>query len=364
MSKNCLSEGVKPKVLILHNRIMHYRVPVLNLLAQECDLTFAYCLGEPAEGCQFKLIHLPTRIILGRLYIQKDNIRKMAKDYDVIITYGTITWVKFSTLPWFNRKKTIIWSLGVSAGYNKPYDQNKRLDFLRKFYFKQADALVFYSEYPIEKYAAMGISRDKMFVAHNTVSVDLKNAEASSNRDTILFIGTIYRQKGLMHLLEAYESLRDTVLLPMLNIVGNGPDFAYIKDWVENHNMADLIQLRGAVYDALEKAKYFNRAIACISPLQAGLSVLESMGHGVPFITTRQAITGGELFNICNGENGVLLDSVAELKETLRDIALNKQKFIKMGEKARAHYVNNRTPEKMAGGLWAAIQYVLGKNQG
>lgn len=349
-----------PKVIMLYNKIMHYRVPVWNLLAEHCELTVAYSEGQinvpKGTECKFQIIYLPIRKY-GRFVIQKNNIRKLVKEYDVAICYGDIAWLKYSTLPWFNNAKIVYHTLGVSASYDKGFDEHKEWDAVRKFFYSKANALAFYTSYPIEKYAAMGVPREKMFVAPNTVEVHpLKNKE---NKDSILFIGTLYRQKGVQLLLDAYLKLRDVEDLPKLRIIGSGPDSEEIKLWIEDNKMYDLIEMVGAVYDIDEKAKYFNKAIACISPLQAGLSVLESMGYGVPFVTSQNAITGGEILNIHNGEDGVVMNSVSQLVDVINDIALNRDKYFQMGERAMQFYNGNRTPQHMSDGLWDAVQYAL-----
>lgn len=347
------------KVIILYNKLFHYRIPVWNILANYCELTVAYSIGDdniPNEiECKFKKLYLPANIYAGRFVIQKDNIRKLVKDYDVVVAYGDIAWLKYSTLSWFSNTKVVFHTLGVSASYTKGYDKNKKWDRIRALFYRHASALAFYTYYPIDKYLKLGIPKAKMFVAPNTVSVQPIDKE--DKRDSILMIGTLYREKGVQVLLDAYLKLKYTKNLPQLYIVGNGPDYNSIKEWIESNEMSNLIHLEGAIYNISQKAKYFAKALACISPKQAGLTVLESMGYGVPFITTSSAITGGELSNIHNGIDGVILNEESEIIQTLQDITINPDKYLKMGRKAKVYYDTNRTPEHMAKGLWDAINY-------
>lgn len=351
----------KLRVIILYNKIFHYRIPVWNELAKMCDLTVTYSEGDGnvpnGMECKFKIMYLPARNYKGRFVIQKANIRKLVKQYDVVIAYGNIAWLKYSTLPWFSKTKVIFHTLGVSASYEKGYDAHHEWDKIRAFFYSKATALLFYTTYPFAKYEKLGIPREKMFEAPNTVEVHpiLDNVE----KDSLLFIGTLYRQKGLQLLLDTYLKLRNLKGLPMLRIIGKGPDSGAIQQWIEEHDMGGLIEMTGAIYDIDKKARYFAKAYACISPRQAGLSVLESMGYGVPFISMKNAITGGELFNIHDGVDGVLLDNEEMLTEVIRDIAEHKGKYLEMGRKAQQYYNGNRTPHHMAEGMWSAIQYAM-----
>lgn len=350
------------KVIILYNKIFHYRIPVWNELAKLCDLTVTYSQGDGKvpEGMDvdFKIMHLPARHLKGLVW-QIANIRKLCRNYDAVIAYGNIAWLKYSTLPWFNKTPVIYHTIGVSASYGKGFDEHKEWDKIRNFFYSKADALAFYTDYPIAKYEAMGIPKEKMFVAPNTVAVSPIKEEVK--KETLLVIGTLYREKGIQSLLDVYKELRPTCKLPLLNIIGKGPDYDAINQWIQDNDMEDLIVLRGAIYDIEEKAKYFARALACISPRQAGLTVLESMGYGVPFISSKNAITGGEIFNVHNGIDGVVMDSETQLSEVVKDISYNPDKYIAMGKKAKEFYDNNRTPQHMALGFWDAIQYVTHK---
>jgi len=83
----------KPKVIILYNKIFHYRIPVWNELAKMCDLTVSYSEGDGKvpEGMEvlFDIKYLLARRFKG-LVIQKANIRKLCRNYDAVIGAGAI----------------------------------------------------------------------------------------------------------------------------------------------------------------------------------------------------------------------------------------------------------------------------------
>jgi glycosyltransferase involved in cell wall biosynthesis len=257
--------------------------------------------------------------------------------------------------------KWICWGIGVSASYKNKFDQNKKFDAIRHFIFKRADANVFYSDYPIDKYLAAGFKRESLFVANNTVQVDYDES-MSYTKNSILFVGTLYKQKKIYELLEAYRQVcKQTDNMLPLNIIGGGDEYDNIKDWIYRYGLGDKVTLTGPIFDQSILQNYFRKAYACISPGQAGLSVLTSMGYGTPFVTKSDAITGGEIFNIKNNVNGVLYSDQSDLANIIADIVKNPVRYTKMGELARAHYKENRTPEKMAQEIINSIDYVLRK---
>lgn len=355
-----------PKVLILYNKLLHYRIPIWNILAEKCHLTVAYTMGDQAlaPDCKFDIVKLPYKIIAKHFVWHTCNISRLCSSFDVILIYGDMAWIKYIFQPWvfFKKYSVIFWSIGVSASYSKHFDEVRRWDAIRLFLFNRANALVFYSDYPVEKYARHGVSRSKLFVAHNTVMVKEKN-EPDIPKNSILFIGSLYPQKGILDLLIAYRNVHlKGYALPVLNILGDGTERAHIQKWIIDNKLAKLILLFGAIYDINEKAKFFSKSLACISPKQAGLAVQESFGYGVPFITESTAYTGGEIFDITNNETGLLLTEKSSLEDALIQISQDPDKFILMGKRAKQFYESSRTPEHMANGLWNAIQHVYSIN--
>lgn len=357
-----MAEIKKRKVLLLDNDLIHYRIPIYNILGEKYDFTHACCYPKQIdEPMNFKRITLtPYRI--GPFTLQKENVYSICQDFEAVICLGDIHWLNFATLPWHIRRrfKIAFWGIGVSASYTKPFDTVHRWDRIRNFLYKRADALVFYTDYPVKKYQDNVFRNKALFVAPNTVAVE--SFDENSIRTNLLFIGTLYAQKGIMHLLEAYRGAYSiNPNLPKLDIIGKGPDSDKVKAWINENGFNDKIIMHGAIYDKTKKARFFEKAIACISPMQAGLSVLESQGYATAFVTTKNAITGGEVFNVENGVNGVLLDDITQLTETIVDIAQHHDKYVMMGKRGREHYVECRKPSDMANGFIETIEFMLKK---
>lgn len=350
------------RVLFLTNsKLQHYRIPIFKLVneAPNIELTLAHC-GKQIVQREIPEIILNKKKIGPYYYIS--DCDKIINDYDVIVCMFYLNNFSFDRLVLHKKnKKVILWSIGVPASYDRAYGDAGKLRYkILRYFYKKSDAQLFYSDAPIKLFLEKGLPLDneKVFIANNTVEV-IKQDVSDGQKDSLLFIGTLYLEKGLQVLLDTYKEVCETDkdMLP-LYIVGGGEQFDVIQKWVMANHLENNIKLLGPIYDMVKKAEIFKKAIACISPQQAGLSVLESMGYGVPFVTSENAITGGEAFNIIDGENGIRMKNVSQLKDILLDINNNKDKYFMMGRKAYEYYWNNRTPQIMADGIISAINYV------
>jgi hypothetical protein len=87
------------------------------------------------------------------------------------------------------------------------------------------------------------------------------------------------------------------------------------------------------------------------------------MGYGVPFITKKDAITGGEILNIENNKTGRLYQHRDELVKILQEVAEFPQKYIEMGILAMEYYKQNASISQMVQGFYDAISFVQIDNQ-
>jgi len=355
---------MRAKVLILVHQIQHYRIPIYNLIAERFDLTVATKeLPEfNDEETKFAIIQIPVKKI-GPFFIHMVNLFRLAKKFQVVIGLQDLRCIDLMLLGLIPKRgyKLIFWGIGVSASYSKKFDEDKRLDFIRYFFTHKADGLILYSSYPVKKYIRSGYSKDKIFVANNTVKVILGGEQVESVRNIILFVGSLYKEKGILDLLKAYmisyKSIGDKLL--DLIIIGEGPEAQEIEKFTIDNLIDKKVALKGAIYNQILLKKYFSYAVVCVSPNQAGLSVLMSMGYSVPFVTSKEAFTGGEIFNISNGVNGIIYENITDLATVLTDVSLNRKKYALMGMNALKHYSENRKPEMMASAIADALDFVL-----
>jgi glycosyltransferase involved in cell wall biosynthesis len=354
------------KVLFVTEKLQSYRIPIFEIIGskENIDLTVAH--SGKALICRTTKF---TEAIIDERHFWKFSYHGRAfitycEKFDVVVCMAYIQKISFiELLLRKNRKcKVIFWGIGVNASQSASFDAPTWKNRIRYFLARRSDASIFYSDYARNKHLGVGVPQEKLFVMPNTVEVlDIKE---EVERDCLLFVGTLNRSKKIFELLSAYkDAVRVQSDIPVLNVIGAGRDFDEAAQWVSKNDLEKRIKLLGPVYDESELSRYFSRAILCISPGQAGLSVLKSMGYGVPFVTNRSAITGGERLNISHKINGLLFSSYDELTEIIIGAHSNRAEYLAMGKAALEYYRSERTPEIMADGFIQAVNYVTRTSQ-
>jgi glycosyltransferase involved in cell wall biosynthesis len=357
--------STRTKVLFITSKLQHYRLPIFNLISDNLniDLTVIHS-GNRIDDGNFKfkeIIVKETKV--GPFSYHSDELIKYCKLSDVVVSMFYIQKLSLMRLLFFKSHfKLIYWGIGVKASQNSEFDSKSLINRIRFLVAKKSDAMLFYSDYAVNKYVNYGISGNKLFTIPNTVVVlDNRNIENVEQKKNIIFFGTMNKSKKIFDLLEAYRLcvLSGLENIPNLKIYGDGTDYNAVIEWVESNKLGHKIFVLGFIYDEMKKMLAFSEAIACISPGQAGLSVLTSFGYGVPFITHNNAITGGERLNIINDVNGKLFEHINELEEIINDITNNTKKYLEMGKNAQKFYYSQRNPTIMADSFINAVNYTL-----
>ena len=312
--------------LALQQRVLpSYRVPFFDLLAQSCEGEMSLFAGLPrpvemiqsgnpeiAKFKQAENIHLFN----GAFYLcyQKGIINWLENwNPDALIVEASLRNISTpSAVKWMRlrRRKVIGWGLGAPKG-NAVWSR----------FINQFDAMLAYSQRGAEEYAALGFPREKIFVAHNSVSpaptFDLRPSTFNL-RPTLLFAGRLQARKRIDSLLRACAEMESK---PRLIIVGDGPERAALELLAKVvYPAAEFV---GARHGA-EIKPYFVEADLFVLPGTGGLAVQEAMSHGLPVIVAKGDGTQDDLVREGNGwqinpeDYGAL---VVAMKNALSDMA-------------------------------------------
>lgn len=312
--------------LALQQRVLpSYRVPFFDLLASHCENSMTLFGGEArpeemiasgqtqiAKYIEAKNIHL----LNGKFYLcyQKNFINWLEESNpDALIVEANPRYLSTpSAVKWMHKRgrKVIGWGLGAP----------KQNGFWKNF-VSQFDGMISYSQRGADEYASLGFPREKIFVAHNSVSSKPENffdrRPQTADRVTILFVGRLQNRKRIDSLIHACVEMESK---PRLIIVGDGPERANLESLAkEIYPSTEFI----GVKHGLELKPYFEKADLFVLPGTGGLAVQEAMSYGLPVIVAKGDGTQDDLVREKNGwqiepENYEVL--VSTMKIALSDV--------------------------------------------
>ena len=340
--------------LALQQRVLPlYRAPFFDLLASACKRGMSVFTGLPlpVEG-----IAIADKLQVAG-HTLGSNIRLFGGNFYLCYQRGLINWLRdqnpdaliveanprylstASAVKWMHgRNKPVLgWGLG-SPPLSPPHflgkwggskgvaglRQTSRLSFLRQF-----DALIAYSERGADEYAHLGFPREKIFVAHNSVSPAPSSPLPSRYltfdiRPVILFVGRLQARKRVDLLLRACSQLESK---PRLIVVGDGPEGASLESLARQiYPSAEFI---GARHGA-ELKPYFTEADLFVLPGTGGLAVQEAMSYGLPVIVAQGDGTQDDLVRKENGWQ-IPPDDFDSLVLTIKDALSDVARLRKMG---------------------------------
>lgn len=237
----------------LQQRVLpSYRVPFFDLLAINCEGGMSLFAGQarPVE-----MIASGTTNIAK--HVEANNLHLLGSPLYFCYQRGFINWLEEwnpdalimeanprylaspSAVSWMHKRgrKVLGWGLGAP-----------KQSGLWKRFIHQFDGMIAYSQRGAEEYAALGFPREKIFVAHNSVSpapAKPDDRPLKIDRATILFVGRLQARKRVDSLLCACAEIESK---PRLLIVGDGPERAAMEALAkEVYPSAEFI---GAKHDA------------------------------------------------------------------------------------------------------------------
>jgi glycosyltransferase involved in cell wall biosynthesis len=353
------------RVLLISNRVMHYRVSVYNyfwrsfrakgwefvVLANELQ-------QENQNGCLFELVKLPFDFFRYR-----EEIKRIDPDAVILflhlkdrILWPLIHWLKLSRIP------VALWTKTRNLDDPDNRVRNMFFDYLHRI----SDGLILYTS-SLRRFIPER-HHGKVFVANNTINFgdfpqisefkeSIKQQLGIPFKKVVLFAGRIGEEKNrkkVDHLIDIFRGLdrKDVGLV----IVGSG----LTEELRARMNPANTIYL-GEVHDSENRqiSLIFKMADVCSIPGHVGLGLNQAFFWGLPMVT-EQGQQPPEIEYLRDGENGFLVpenDRIA-LRDRLFFLIDNEAERKRMSANARRDILHQASIETMFNGFLSCVEYI------
>jgi glycosyltransferase involved in cell wall biosynthesis len=359
------TEVPRRRVLLISNRVMHYRVSVYNYFwrrFREQGWEFAVLSNELQRQnqirCQFEFIERPFDF-----FAYRKEIRRLQPDVVILflhlkdrILWPLIHWLKLSGIP------VVLWTKTRNLD-----DPNNRLrNSLFDYLHYRSNGLILYTASLIRFIPER--LRAKVFVANNTINfgdfppIDESKEEIKRDLDLpfqkiVLFAGRIGEErnrKKVDHLIDIFRELDRTDV--GLVIVGSGLN----EEFRVRMNPANTRYL-GEVHDAENRqiSRIFKMADICSIPGHVGLGINQAFFWGLPMVT-EHGNQPPEIEYLRDGENGFIVseDDRNALRDRLLFLLDNDEERQRMSANARRDILGHASIDGMFDGFLSCVSYV------
>lgn len=349
------------KVAFFLHRLQHYRIPILRKLSLNIEVV-VFCENfADFKACDLGFEIRPIKVLsFGPFKTSSPTAYfGLDKEFDVVVGLWNLRCIDVVLYSILGSLPLVVWGIGVTGSYTKKFGEINFSTYLKYLLLKRCKSAICYSEFAQQVFLGMGAKRENIFVANNTIVNEDTGDFHRAQKETVLFIGTLYPEKGAEQVIECYANACASDAPPSysLTIVGDGELLEELELLANSLGVGGYVKFLGRIDETSKLSEIFRTALYCVSPRQAGLSVLLSMSFGVPFVTTKTAITGGERLNIIHETNGLLLDDTKCLTEILKGEVYAIDDFRRMGKNAYDHYHSNCSADQMVDGILKAVTW-------
>lgn len=353
------------RVLLISNRVMHYRVSVYNYFwrhFREHGWEFSVLTNElqrqNQNQCQFPLVEKPFEFSKYR-----EEIRRINPDAVILflhmkdrILWPLIHWLKLAGIP------VALWTKTRNLDDPDNRIRNVFFDYLHQI----SDGLILYTS-SLQRFLAAR-HKKKVFVANNTINFEdfpsvpeskeeIKRDLGIPFRKVVLFAGRIGEEKNrkkVDHLIDIFRELDRTDV--GLVIVGSG-----LGDELRASMNPANTRYLGEVHDPENRqiSRVFKMADVCSIPGHVGLGLNQAFFWGLPMVT-EHGNQPPEIEYLRDGENGFIVaeDDRAALRSRLFFLIDNDKERQRLSDNARRYIVEQASIGGMFNGFLSCVKYI------
>jgi glycosyltransferase involved in cell wall biosynthesis len=354
-----------PRVLLVSNTVMHYRVAVYNYLHRR----FAesgwewHVLTNRLQSQNRLAARFPLEVRPFRFNDYRKRIQELQPDVVILflhlkdpIIWPLIHWLKWAGIPVISWTKT----------RNLDKVNNPISNSLFYYINSLSDGLILYAP-DLERYLSAR-QRRKAFPANNTINqeelpviaetrAEIKKSLGIPFGKVVLFVGRMDvdgGRKRVDHLIEMFRDLEGKDI--GLVIVGSGMK----PEWQARINPRTTMYL-GEVHDPENRqiARIFTMADVCAIPGHVGLGLNQAMYYGLP-VVTMEGNQPPEVAYLHSGRNGYMVPAgdTVQLRRRILELLEDDALRARFSAAAREDFFKEASIEGMFQGFRQAVAFV------
>lgn len=205
-----------------------------------------------------------------------------------------------------------------------------------KYFYNNCSVVISPSKYMMKELKKNKI-KSKIVIINNFIDKNIlenKNYTLKVNKNSFVYVGRISKEKNIKLLIDAFKNVvakRDSYLY----IIGDGPEYTNIKNYIINNNLSDRIIMTGNIdNNIILKTNFLTKFYAFVTMSNSEvqpISIIEAMAKGIPIIAPKsRGIT--EMITT----NGILIkrNSTKEMADAIIKIIDNKKLREKMSKES------------------------------
>lgn len=237
--------------------------------------------------------------------------------------------------------------------------------FIRRWLVSHLTAALVYGNAAFDYMRFLGLKKEQIFYAINTVDTDYFKCETQKIRNTntqtseflqLLYVGHLTKDKGIQYVFQALKKIDHTAI--HLHIVGSGPYEHELKQLVHSLDLKN-IYFHGFVQKQ-DLPKHYAYADVFVFPSLYdiwGLVCVEAMAARVPLICS---VYAGISQNLTHKFNALLVDptDVQQLSSGILEMAQNPELRKEIAENANQTLKKEMTLQHTIEGFSALIKFI------
>ena len=351
---------------IVQTTIPDYRAEVFDRLGELFGGRLTLFAGESHFDVSVSADHAVSHVQLANRYLLKRRLlwqsgawrRRLCADSLLVELNPRIlsTWALLAARRGLGRR-TSLWGHAWSREGRTP-----TRDAMRRIMWSLADEVVLYTQAEVSEVAERAPRMRARAAGNALYSRSEMYADACAAPAGFICVGRLVEAKKPALLLEAFLAVKNSLGDDaQLTFVGDGPLRGTLEHRAAAYGAADAVRFAGHVSGTSAVRRLYSTCLASVLPGYAGLSLVQSVGFGVPVIVADREPHAPEIEALARGWNGVHFSagSVTSLAGALSAIHEERAMWLERRAALAAwcaeRYSIERMTEQLAGALAPAL---------